>query len=1146
MDKRIKSGIIRIYISRRKMEYSYKNKTSIYLISMVLLFSSLLIILPESEVSGLTVISMDTTWSSDQFINDDIEVASGVTLWIDPGVSVYFNGPFYLGIKGNLYANGTKQLSINFTSGQPVPAIGDWFRLVFYPNSNGTLNWVNVEYADTGMTIASSGIVVQNTTVSHISGTGLEIVASQTQNIIKKCTVNDTNNGIVIESGSDNNELLNNTIFNSNSNGIYLLSSSNNNITNNNVSSNGWYGIHLDSSSNNEITDNNVSLNVWEGITLESSSNNNTITGNTVSNSIYGIWLQTSSNNTIRGNDVLSSVFFGIYLDSSSDNRILSNNVFDNNIGISLSWSSNNNIITNNNASLNYWNGIDLSRSSSNNTIAGNMVWKNGNPLGGDGIRLSSSNDNTIRGSNISSNAENGIRLSSSSNNTLAGNNVSNNRCGISFKGSNSTISNNLISESQLGMHFVSSSNPNIYTTQIIDSSVTSVFTDTGSSPRFYNCTLSSIPGSYLDIIVGNDGGQNVAYLGNGDGTITVPPKFGTGSDSTSSVALGYLDSDSILDVVVGNNGGQNVVYMGDGDGTFDTTSYNFGTGSDATTCVVLGDMNGDTILDIVVGNNGEQNVIYLGDGDGTFDSTSYNFGTGNDATTCIALGKLDGDSDLDIVVGNYGEVNAVYYNLGGGTFMLVDNLQGHTDATTSVALGDVDDQGDLDVVIGNYGGQNRAYLNMGAFLLSDNFGTGIDATTSVAFGDMNHDTYLDIIVGNDGEQNVIYVGDADGTFDTTSYNFGTGSDATTSIALGEVDDNWPLDIVVGNDGEQNVVYFGELIVAFTKSYNFGTGSDATASIALGEVNNYETDFYIDGDSHPWVLNTTFNKTAVACLDAASNLTVNWYIHANVVDVYYTGVGSATLWVNDSLETPKPRGPFTTDASGWAKWIVVTEYVENATNGKFYHTPHNASAREGFRFGYTVVNMTSSGNVVIILDRFDFQIPLVKGWNMISVPMNQSNASLSKVLQSISGKYDAVRWYNASDTNDHLKHFMAAKVSTPFESCNDLHNITHRMGIWILMEENDVLNLVGRVPIPTTTMIQLKKGWNFVGYPSLTPRLITDALSGIPYDVVMQYNASQAMIDPWKSTRDGDLTVMRAGEGYWIHVKSDCTWSVDW
>jgi hypothetical protein len=274
-----------------------------------------------------------------------------------------------------------------------------------------------------------------------------------------------------------------------------------------------------------------------------------------------------------------------------------------------------------------------------------------------------------------------------------------------------------------------------------------------------------------------------------------------------------------------------------------------------------------------------------------------------------------------------------------------------------------------------------------------------------------------------------------------------------------------------------------------------------------------------------------------------------------VVDVNYLGVGSATLWVNDSLGIPNPNAPFTTDIDGWVKWIVVTEYIEDANNGKSYHTPHNASAREGLRFGNIMVTMSLSKNVVVVLDGINFHMSLEKGWNMISVPMNHSNTSLLKILESIDGKYNAVQWYNISDVFDPWKHYVVDKASTLLDNCNDLNTITNEMGIWIYMPQNEILSMTGRVPQPTATGLLLKKGPNLVGYPSLTSRIagtgFGEAFESIfgYVDLVEYYNASD-ISDPWKmwdpTPAPDDLVVVEPGFGLWIHVNGDCIWNVDW
>ena len=75
-----------------------------------------------------------------------------------------------------------------------------------------------------------------------------------------------------------------------------------------------------------------------------------------------------------------------------------------------------------------------------------------------------------------------------------------------------------------------------------------------------------------------------------------------------------------------------------------------------------------------------------------------------------------------------------------------------------------------------------------------------------IAIGDFNSDGDLDIVKANDINSNYVYLGDGDGTFDTTSYIWGTGVDSTWAVVLGDVDNNNDLDIAAGYYLGQNVV----------------------------------------------------------------------------------------------------------------------------------------------------------------------------------------------------------------------------------------------------------------------------------------------------------------------------------------------------
>jgi parallel beta-helix repeat protein len=165
-----------------------------------------------------------------------------------------------------------------------------------------------------------------------------------------------------------------------------------------------------------------------------------------------------------------------------------------------------------------------------------------------------------------------------------------------------------------------------------------------------------------------------------------------------------------------------------------------------------------------------------------------------------------------------------------------------------------------------------------------------------------------------------------------------------------------------------------------------------------------------------------------------------------------------------------------------------------------------------------------------------YNIPLIVGWNLISLPLIQSDTNISYVLSSIKGNYDIVWWYNAGDKKWH-------------STDSDLTDINHYMGLWIHMKAADTLIVKGS--IPSSTSIQLYKGWNLVGNPSSTTRPIDEILAPIiDKCVAVQYYNSTDNADHWKHyhlskpSMLNDLTYMTYGCGYWIYATENCVWDI--
>jgi Zn-dependent M28 family amino/carboxypeptidase len=169
-----------------------------------------------------------------------------------------------------------------------------------------------------------------------------------------------------------------------------------------------------------------------------------------------------------------------------------------------------------------------------------------------------------------------------------------------------------------------------------------------------------------------------------------------------------------------------------------------------------------------------------------------------------------------------------------------------------------------------------------------------------------------------------------------------------------------------------------------------------------------------------------------------------------------------------------------------------------------------------------------------------FNIYLSYGWNLISIPNNLTDTTVSNVLSSINGDYDALQSYDITDPTKPWKHNSTSKPP----SLNDFDNIDHIIGFWIHITEpsGTVLQCPG-TSFSTNQMITLYPGWNMVGYPSSTNKTRTQALNNMDFgtdiDTIWTYNADKQL---WEEVEEFDS--FRMGRGYWIHSLVTKAWDV--
>jgi enediyne biosynthesis protein E4 len=231
----------------------------------------------------------------------------------------------------------------------------------------------------------------------------------------------------------------------------------------------------------------------------------------------------------------------------------------------------------------------------------------------------------------------------------------------------------------------------------------------------------------------GLEGGKNILYRNNGDGTFTdVSARAGildTVGTYGLSVAVADLDNDGWPDIYVANDSTAATFYRNQRDGTFKDEAIESGVAfspdgkPQAGMGVSIGDFNRDGQLDIVKTNfAGDTDSLYMNAGNGEFEDRTYLAGLGiNTRYLGWGVGFFDPDNDgwLDILVCNghvypevegssneapYAEHKYLYRNLRNGQFEDVTALGGpgivEPVPARGCAFGDYDNDGDVDVVV--------------------------------------------------------------------------------------------------------------------------------------------------------------------------------------------------------------------------------------------------------------------------------------------------------------------------------------------------------------------------------------------------------------------------------------------------------------
>ncbi|GIU69985.1 MAG: hypothetical protein KatS3mg002_1221 [Candidatus Woesearchaeota archaeon] len=163
---------------------------------------------------------------------------------------------------------------------------------------------------------------------------------------------------------------------------------------------------------------------------------------------------------------------------------------------------------------------------------------------------------------------------------------------------------------------------------------------------------------------------------------------------------------------------------------------------------------------------------------------------------------------------------------------------------------------------------------------------------------------------------------------------------------------------------------------------------------------------------------------------------------------------------------------------------------------------------------------------------------LTQGWNYVSFHCIASSVPREQVLMNISGNYSKIFTYTAFDTADPWKSY---NPDLPNWTVQQLNYMGRTSGYIILMNNDKEYIFEGH---KRSSVVQLKPGWNLVGYPSNISRSINDSLSGLSYNMVLTYenNIMLYYVPGWSNNTLLNFTPNKA---YWINSSALQNWLIN-
>ncbi|MCP3682416.1 MAG: S8 family serine peptidase [bacterium] len=235
------------------------------------------------------------------------------------------------------------------------------------------------------------------------------------------------------------------------------------------------------------------------------------------------------------------------------------------------------------------------------------------------------------------------------------------------------------------------------------------------------------------------------------------------------------------------------------------------------------------------------------------------------------------------------------------------------------------------------------------------------------------------------------------------------------------------------------------------------------------------------------------------------------------------------------------------------EWITAdSNFEEGAKNGSCSYRWDTTESAEGiYDYNFRVKDLddnieTGSAKqteVIHLSSDMVFNMNLMSGWNLVSLPLVPMDKNTESVLSSIGGSYSKVYYYNSAANAWQVYN----PYRTVFDQQNDLLEMDIGRGYWIQASSDTLLEIQG-AQVPSYNL-DLAENWNFIGYPYTTEKPVETALAslGNQFYKLYAYNITADKWDVYRTVpsvyEPNTITTMRPGEGYMIDMIEQRTWS---